>query len=525
MVENKERRKHKRGVYLGSACIIVVICLIAAYLGIGYYYTSHIWGNVTINGMNVSGMTASQIKEELINKANDYSLLIKERDGSEETIEGKDFGLQYYYDETLDDLLANQQIWAWGIHLFKPTEYKVEMTARYDSEKLKSLVNNLECMDTAKMESPTDAYLEYDEEKGLSIIPDNKGTKINKTEMNNAIISAVESAQYEISLEDAGVYVSPKVTSDDEQLNNSYNQMKKYLEMVITYHFDDEKEVLDKTIFYDWIIQKKDGTIDFDQDMISDYVKSLASKHNTAYRKHELETSYGKTITITDGSYGWIIDRATECEELYEVLKAGESQDREPVYSQTAASHTGNDYGDTYVEINLSAQHLFFYVDGELLVESDFVSGNASRGWSTPGGIFPLTYKERNATLRGENYATPVSYWMPFNGNIGMHDSTWRSSYGKNIYKTNGSHGCINLPPSVAEVIFDNIEQGMPVLCYYLSGTEYVSNEPETVTEPTTTVDATTVDAATVDSGIDEAVSQEIPAIADQTVTDAEQMQ
>jgi hypothetical protein len=129
---------------------------------------------------------------------------------------------------------------------------------------------------------------------------------------------------------------------------------------------------------------------------------------------------------------------------------------------------------------------------------------------------------------------------MPFNGNIGMHDSTWRSSYGKSIYKTNGSHGCINLPPSVAEVIFDNIEQGMPVLCYYLSGTEYAS-EPETVTEPATTVDtttddvavvdATTVDtttdaaatvdtttdaAATIDSGIEEAVSQEIPAIAEQ---------
>jgi lipoprotein-anchoring transpeptidase ErfK/SrfK len=272
--------------------------------------------------------------------------------------------------------------------------------------------------------------------------------------------------------------------------------------MVITYHFDDEVEVLDRSVFYDWISQKQDGSVDFDQDMIKDYVKSLASRHNTAYRKHELETSYGQTVTISNGSYGWIIDQATEREELYEALMAGESMDREPVYSQTAASHTGNDYGDTYVEINLSAQHLFFYVDGELLVESDFVSGNESRGWSTPGGIFPLTYKERNATLRGTNYATPVNYWMPFNGNIGMHDSNWRSSYGKNIYKTNGSHGCINLPPSVAEVIFDNIEKGMPVLCYYLSSTEYKSGKTEEATvteeepvaeeEPAITVDNTT---------------------------------
>lgn len=94
---------------------------------------------------------------------------------------------------------------------------------------------------------------------------------------------------------------------------------------------------------------------------------------------------------------------------------------------------------------------MFFYKEGKLVVESDFVSGNESRGWSTPAGVYPLTYKQRNATLKGENYATPVSYWMPFNGGIGMHDAYWRSSFGGKIYKTNGSHGCINLPPAVQD--------------------------------------------------------------------------
>ncbi len=155
-----------------------------------------------------------------------------------------------------------------------------------------------------------------------------------------------------------------------------------------------------------------------------------------------------------------------------EIIRNGESTSREPAYLLEAESHDGPDYGNTYVEINLTAQHLFFYKDGELIVESDFVSGNPSRGNATPDGAYSLTYKERNATLKGENYRTPVSYWMPFNGNIGMHDSSWRSTFGASIYKTNGSHGCINLPPSVAETIFENIEQGIPVLCYHLSGTE-----------------------------------------------------
>ncbi len=96
------------------------------------------------------------------------------------------------------------------------------------------------------------------------------------------------------------------------------------------------------------------------------------------------------------------------------------------------------------------------------MVESDFVSGNESRGWSTPAGAYPLTYKQRNATLKGQNYSTPVSYWMPFNGGIGMHDAYWRSSFGGKIYKTNGSHGCINLPPAVAKTVYENISAGMP---------------------------------------------------------------
>ncbi len=61
---------------------------------------------------------------------------------------------------------------------------------------------------------------------------------------------------------------------------------------------------------------------------------------------------------------------------------------------------------------------------------------------------------------------------MPFNGNIGMHDATWRGSFGGSIYKTNGSHGCINLPRAAAKTIYENIEKGMPVLCYHLGGTE-----------------------------------------------------
>lgn len=124
------------------------------------------------------------------------------------------------------------------------------------------------------------------------------------------------------------------------------------------------------------------------------------------------------------------------------------------------------------MEINLTAQHLFFYKNGSLVVESDFVSGNLAKNHGTPSGSFGVTYKAKDAVLRGEDYESPVSFWMPFNGGVGMHDASWRSTFGGTIYKRSGSHGCINLPYSAAKTIYENIEAGYPVLVYELPGTE-----------------------------------------------------
>jgi lipoprotein-anchoring transpeptidase ErfK/SrfK/predicted nucleic-acid-binding protein len=209
-----------------------------------------------------------------------------------------------------------------------------------------------------------------------------------------------------------------------------------------------------------------------DEEAVLEYVKSLAGKYNTAYKAKEFETSYGQTITISNGFYGWKINNDEEVAQILDDLAGGTSVTREPVYSQTANSHSDKDWGNSYVEINLTAQHLYMYKDGKLVIESDFVSGSVAGNHNTHTGAFAVTYKTLNAVLRGPDYETPVTYWMPFNGDEGMHDATWRSKFGGNIYKTNGSHGCINLPKSVAKTIYENIEKGYPVFVYNLAGTE-----------------------------------------------------
>jgi hypothetical protein len=197
------------------------------------------------------------------------------------------------------------------------------------------------------------------------------------------------------------------------------------------------------------------------------YVKSLASKYDTIYTTHTFKKTNGETIKISQGDYGWWTDQPSTRAELLETLNNFESKTLTPVYFQEAASYGDNDYGDAYVEVDLGNQVLYYYEKGECKLTSYFVSGNTSTGYTTPGGIYGITYKDTNHRMVGDDYDVFTYYWLPFNGNIGFHDATWRSSFGGSIYKTNGSHGCINMPLSKAKSLWNLVSKGTPVICYY----------------------------------------------------------
>ncbi|MCJ7688252.1 MAG: L,D-transpeptidase/peptidoglycan binding protein, partial [Clostridiaceae bacterium] len=206
--------------------------------------------------------------------------------------------------------------------------------------------------------------------------------------------------------------------------------------------------------------------ISFDETKMKNYLAKVDDNYDTYGKQREFATSYGTTIKTSGGDYGWLVDRKGEVADLIMTIKNGQTVAKEPRYLQTAITHEINDIGSTYVEINLTKQHMWFYKNGNLIVDGDVVTGNVSRNFSTPTGVYSILYKEKNATLKGENYSTAVNVFMPFIGGIGIHDAIWKKTFGGNIYLTRGSHGCINSPPALAQKIFDNIDAGTPVVCY-----------------------------------------------------------
>ena len=463
--------------------LCVCVLLFAAYIGVAQYFKSHFLPNTTVNGVEASKKTVEEVEDFISKEAKAYKMTLTERDGKKETITGDEIDLQPVFEDKITGLLQSQNPYLWPKAFFHKTALESPTAVVYDEKRLKKKVKTLACYtDQIK---PKDAYIsEYTSGEGYKIVPEEQGKALKQKRFYKMLDRCIINLKGGFSLEKKKCYQTPKITKKNKDLKKEVKARNQYVSASVTYTFGGETETLNGDIVKDWLIVDEDHEVYISDEKITEFVQNLASEHNTVFHSRTLKTSYGPTVTIDNGDYGWWIDKDGERAQLLEDLKNGKPVTREPVYRQKAASFGTPDYGSTYVEINLTAQHLFFYKNGSLVIDSDFVSGNPSKGNATPTGAYGVTYKQRDAILKGEDYNTKVGYWMPYCNNVGMHDADWRSNFGGTIYQTNGSHGCVNLPPSVAATIFEQIEQGDPVLVYELPGTEPALPEPEPQPEP-----------------------------------------
>ena len=278
----------------------------------------------------------------------------------------------------------------------------------------------------------------------------------------------------------ASLYILPEKRAQDEDLQKKCEILNEYADESITYVFGDQTETLTFDTIMDWL-KIKDGKVSVKEDKVTKYVRSLAEKYETRYMDRVFHTSLGTDVTFPAGlnEYGYTILEDLEAQQLTQDILSGEPVEREPVYQYLGPwgdplylKRSGtDDLAGTYVEVSISAQHMWYYIDGALFIESDVVTGDATLGQDTATGVFPLAFKESPATLRGgegkKKYTTKVQYWMPFYEGQGLHDAWWKTVFGGSEYMGNGSHGCVNLPPSVAEAVYNNIQPGTAIVIYY----------------------------------------------------------
>ena len=448
------------GVLIGCAALLVI-----AY-GIGvFYYSGHFLSGTEINGVDCSGKTVAQAEKSIESQIASYQLMLKERDDKSETISASQINMQYISDGGVQELKDQQNPFLWFLSFVRHQNYTMSANISYDEEALSTAVGSLECFKDENVVQPTDAHLEVQDGQYV-IVEETQGNALDKDKVTEAVKKAIDGGETLLDLDQAGCYIEPSVLSTDENLAKQRDEGNKLLTVTVTIDFSDRQEVINGDVMKDWLTTDEEGNVDLDQAKVREYVQQLQYKYDTFGSSREFKTSSGQTITVSGGDYGWLIAPNDTTAKIIEAIKSGQSQTIEPEYTYTGYCRDTNDIGNTYVEISLDQQHMWFYKDGQLIVSTDVVTGCHNKGWDTHTGVYAIMYKERDATLVGEGYNSAVSYWMPFYANVGIHDASWRSSFGGSIYINNGSHGCVNTPTDNAAAIYNNIEKGVPVVVY-----------------------------------------------------------
>lgn len=448
----------------------------AAGIVYGFFY---FYPNTYVNTIDV-GMTKPEDAEEVI-LPTETTLSVKRIDGSTESIDLVKADYDVKTESPVAHLLRSQKQMAWPVTLFNDTEFEDKLVYSFDKDKLKKEISGLEAFDEAYVKAPKDACIEVDSEGHYEIIPEDDGNTLIPEKVYDIAGNAVSEGLYEIDLEENGCYEKAEIRRDNEELVNKMNLIRALGEEVITVNLTDAEEVLDTMTLTEMAYFDSEWNLAVDWDKLDAYVDELAEKYETYMQKRKFVTHDGATIEtggsqsngIAIDTYGFLMDRVETFNAIYHAILSAESQTVDAVWTVPALTRGQDnlDIGNTYLEVSIEKQHLWYYQDGKVVLETDVVTGMPTPSRATPTGLFRIFGKLEDTNLigemDGESWNSHVDFWMSVTWDaVGMHDAPWRNAFGGQIYKTNGSHGCINLPLDKERWLYYNVEMDTPVIIY-----------------------------------------------------------
>ncbi len=463
--------------------------LAALYIGLSLYYKDGFTYGTWVNAVYCTGKTVSQINDELIATDGYQKIVLVLPDGTERNIWMDEVAYHADFTESLQEIQGEQNPWKWYQNLsVEARNRSVVPNAGINEQKLKEVLSEMDFLKSRRSDEEYKVYLQKTQE-GYVLI--NERLQVpDYTACVKAVKEAILRREERLELQNAGCYRDLPMTKSMQEVIRFWEQVNAFQNSGIVYQFGEETECVDAATACEWlmaeegIVQTEVVTSDttfqkdekgrflVDREKVEAYVDALADKYDTLGSVRHFQTTEGDIVEVSGGTYGNLIDRKTEKEYLYQTFAEQsfmrqKPQMRTPAYIQEAWKQGGDDIGDTYIEVDMGAQHLYYYQAGEMILEAPIVTGDMRRKRSTPSMVCYVYAKQKNRVLRGPGYASPVKYWMPVKGGIGIHDARWRKEFGGEIYQTDGSHGCINMPLEAAQQLYDQVEIGTPVIMFY----------------------------------------------------------
>lgn len=462
----------KIGKFLRRMFLILMLLCVVIYLLVAYFYREVFMVNTWINGIYCTGKTVEEVNTELLCETKAPFLTITNSAGETVQINMAQASYQEDYTQSLKNYIHKKQSLLWPKYLLEETYIELLPEQSFDEEQLKQLVQSLP---TVLNEAPAELVVQIVLGEDGYELQDNLSHVFQPEVFAEYVCEGFRNGELEFDMTKSGAYADMEPTWEQLETMALWEKLETFLQSNIVYDMGAEKIRLDRGITSQFVKTCENGDFDLDaggnlqvdESAIVAFVENLVAEYNTCDTELAFNATRGEVVNVPYVTYGTELDLEAEIEYLLEAFPKKIAEVHTPKYLQEGYVRGKNDIGDTYIEVDMTSQKVYCYKEGELVLETDIVTGNMRRGWDTPVGVNYVYAKQKNRILRGQGYASPVDYWMPVKGAIGIHDADWRKEFGGEIYKTNGSHGCINIPPENMPFIYETYEIGTPVIMFY----------------------------------------------------------
>ncbi|MDO4432556.1 MAG: peptidoglycan binding domain-containing protein [Aerococcaceae bacterium] len=449
--------------------IVALIVLSAiVYAGGVYYFNGRFLLNTKFGDIEVGGLTLAQASQKIQTTLESKTIAIHEKDKEIASVTLKDLEKTYALDNTLKAKLNEQNSFLWGPALVEPEQYEGFGSAdiQLDTAALEKTLAT-QGIDNAKRQAPQDAVVKYTEEDGYHVVGGEVGTQVDFRVLGEQLVEGAST----VRLEDS--YTAPKIDKNHGSVTSKMGAIDKVADINITLQIADEDVQIPRKTIENWLYFDDEQNVLVDESLVREYVQSLEDTYNTFGKTRTFQSTLQGTVEVPPGILGWGIDVEVETANLLADLDAGKDVKREPAtYSTGGIANAKDDIGGTYIEVDITHQMMYLYVDNEPVVSSNVVTGQPAAP-TTPGAN-AIIEMLRDTELTGVNhilnkeYKVPVQYWMRFDYNAqGIHDASWQSSFGGDTHLWSGSLGCVNTPIDVVAYIYETVDYGTPVIVFY----------------------------------------------------------
>lgn len=488
----KKKDNHNFSRIIIFTVTFLLFVIISGYLLLAFYYRSGFSLNTWINGVYCTGKTVEEVNEELLSGTEAPVVILKtEKYGFTDRICIEEFDFSCEYMSALENYMEERNPLLWVDNITFHKNHQILPYITYDETKFRDAFENTWSV-RAYSQSLECYALQYSELKNGWTLYDGLKDRIDIDKAFKLVKEAVSQGQGEIiiNLDELDCFYDVPMNEEQKRIEEMWNKLDAFQNFDLVYDMGDEQislscypEIVGSFIKNEYRADIGDGMyypvtdgqgrFVLNEEAVSLFVEGLADTYDTYGKDRKFMSTRGDMVTIpAGGTYGTKLDRKAEIKYLTENLfnedfHTGIPHLHVPEYEKQGVVRGRDDIGDTYIEVDMTEQKMYYYADGELIIETDVVTGNTGRRMGTPQGVNYVYNKQKNRVLRGPGYASPVKFWVPVKGSIGIHDASWRSEFGGEIYKTNGSHGCINTPSDVMEKLYDAVEIGTPVVMFY----------------------------------------------------------